>query len=172
MNEKLKVDFVWKKVPKKVESEVIDFWISTAAITSREKATKRVKELVGTCRDENGHLVAVSTHVKYFYPPLQNHFHLSRTFVKEGHRQLGVMKQIFQMVWSNFNEKQLYKEEGIVGVLAVMENEHLNKSSKPIWDDLANGVLVGFDSRGFQIRVGYFEGAELSLPKRNQGAPS
>ncbi|MEQ9405484.1 MAG: hypothetical protein RIM99_17980 [Cyclobacteriaceae bacterium] len=165
MDEKLSINFVWQNVSKNLEDEVVDFWLEQGAIKDEESARKRAGDLVAICRSGD-HLVGVSTHAKYFYPPLQNHFHLSRTFIKDGHRNQGIMGEIFNLVWKTFEDQKLYEKEEIVGILSVMENQYLNKKTKAVWPDLANAVLAGFDRRGFQIRVGYFPEANIVLPKQ------
>ncbi len=166
MDQSLKIEFVWGNVSDNLKQEVLDFWKSEAAIHDEERAKKRANELVAICR-KSGELVGVVTHMKYFHQPLQNHFHVRRTFVKEKFRNQGIMKAMFQSVWDAFNKQELYKEEGIVGIMAILENPILNKRNGALWPEYGNSVLVGIDNRGFQIRASYFEGAKLSLPKRD-----
>ncbi len=171
MDQSLQIEFVWGNVSDDLKKEVLDFWKSEGAIRDEERAKKRVDQLVAICR-KSDELVGVVTHMKYFHQPLQNHFHVRRTFVKESERQKGIMKEMFKHVWKAFNEQKIYKDEGIVGIMAVLENPILNQRNRALWPDYGNSVLVGIDKRGFQIRASYFEGAELNLPKLDQGAPA
>ncbi len=172
MDQSLKIEFVWGSVTDDLKKEVLDFWKSEDAIRDEERAKKRVDQLVAVCR-KDGELVGVVTHMKYFHQPLLNYFHVRRTFVKESFRNQGIMKALFQNVWDIFTEQKLYKKEGIVGIMAVLENPILNARNGALWPAYGNSVLVGIDNRGFQIRASYFEGAELSLPKnKDQGAPA
>ena len=171
MDQSLKIEFVWGSVTDALKKEVLDFWESEGAIRDEKRAKKRADELVAICR-KSDELVGVVTHMKYFYQPLQNYFHVRRTFVKENFRNQGIMKALFKSVWDTFNEREFYKEEGIVGIMAVLENPILNARNGALWPEYGNSVLVGIDNRGFQIRASYFEGVELSLPKMNQGAPA
>lgn len=171
MDHAMKVEFVWGNITEDLKKEVVAFWSAEQAILDEEKAKKRANELVAICR-KSGELVGVVTHVKYLYQPLQNYFHLRRTFVKESARNQGVMKALFQEIWKIFSEKKIYEAEGIVGIMGVQENPHLNSRNTAVWTEYGNNVLIGLDSRGFQIRASYFEGAKLTLPKQSQGAPS
>lgn len=167
MDEALEIEFVYGDISSKLKKEVLEFWTSERAILDEDRAKKRVNELVAVCR-KSDELVGVVTHMKYFYPPLQNYFHLRRTFVKESARNQGVMKALYMKVWNIFNEQEIYKKEGIVGIMGIMENPILNSRNAAVWSDYGHSVLVGIDNRGFQIRASYFEGAKLALLKQTK----
>jgi len=168
MDKELKVDFVWGNVSENLADEVVTFWLSQGALTDRKSAKERTKELSAICRNPNGELIGVTTLVKYFHPPLQNHFLTSRTFIKENARNLGLRIKLFNRVWSEINESQLYEKEGVVGILAVLENRYLNAKTDAVWTELRNAVLVGFDNRGLQIRVSYFPDAKILTPTNSE----
>ena len=136
------------------------FWLAEGAIQKEEDALKRAEDLVAVCK-LNDEIVGVATGIKTVYPPLHNHFVVYRTYVGKEHRQKGIARQIFHNTYDSFNQND---NQEVIGFLCALENASLNENTKAVWAKDRNLNFMGFDNRGIQIRVAFFENAEVKMP--------
>ncbi len=163
MDKNLTVEFVWRKVYEEIKKEVIDFWLSEGAIEKEEDAKNRANELLAVCKD-NEKIIGVATGVKSLYPALKNHFLVYRSYVTEKYRHQGVAGLIYHHVYDELNRDGAFKDHKIIGILSAFENANLNKDRRAVWKEHRNLTFIGFDPRGVQLRVSYFDDAEIDLP--------
>ena len=163
MAEKLNIEFVWKNVPDNLKKSVVEFWLKEGAITKEDDAVKRADELLAVCQS-NGKIVGVATGIKTMYPALRNNFLVYRSYVTEEQRHQGVARNIYHTVFDTLNKDKVFQTHDIIGILCAFENAHLNENKRAVWAKDRNLTFVGFDHRGVQLRVSYFDNAEIKLP--------
>ena len=71
---------------------------------------------------------------------------------------------IYHHVFDELNKEEEFKNYKIIGILSAFENAHLNQNRKAVWKEHRNLTFIGFDPRGVQLRVSYFDNAEIELP--------
>ncbi|MEQ8628050.1 hypothetical protein [Ekhidna sp.] len=163
MDKNLNIEFVWKNVPENLKKSVVEFWLKEGAMTKEDDALKRADELLAVCQSD-GQIIGVATGIKTMYPALRNNFIVYRSYVTEKHRHAGVASSIFNLVYDTFNDDKTYEKYDVIGILCAFENAHLNQNKFAVWAKNRNLTFIGFDNRGVQLRVAYFEGAQIKLP--------
>jgi len=158
----LKIEFVWKNVSEEVKDSVVKFWLAEGAIPKEEDAINRAKDLIAVCTSGN-EVLGVATGTKTKHPAFFNNFIVYRTYVAKGNRREGIARKVFHHVYDEFNA--VHEAHEIIGLLCALENPEINKNTIPVWTEDRNLTLIGFDQRGIQLRVAYFDGVEISLPK-------
>ncbi|WP_370087404.1 GNAT family N-acetyltransferase [Ekhidna sp.] len=164
MDKNFSVEFIWQNASEELKKKVVAFWINEGAIKQEEDAISRSNELLAVCKDQDGNIIGVSTGVKSIYPALKNHFLVYRSYVTPDYRHQGIAGLIYQKVYDELNKVEVFKGHGIIGILSAFENAHLNKDKRAVWKEHCNLTFIGFDHRGVQLRVSYFDDAEINLP--------
>ncbi|HXV24451.1 MAG TPA: hypothetical protein VED46_09345, partial [Alphaproteobacteria bacterium] len=143
---------------------VIAFWKRLDALPPRIAPEERVKELCTLAYRED-ELIAVSTMVLDMLPQLRARFGFFRCLVAPEHRRqglaylLGVHCGHLLSAWSKLNP-----EEKVLGMATIVESPALDEFSKaPVWPAPGvNGLtLIGYTTKGRQIRVSWFQHARL-----------
>ena len=98
------------------------------------------------------------------HPALRNNFIVYRSYVTEKHRQEGVASSLYNLVYDSLNKDKNFEKHDIIGLLCAFENAHLNLNKQAVWSKNRNLTFIGFDHRGVQVRVSYFDEAEIKLP--------
>jgi hypothetical protein len=148
------------------EEDVIRLWEREGALPEPEEARRRVGEVSLVAADRNGGVVGVSTVYLARNAQLRMDLWHYRTFVAEAHRMSNIAAQLI------FGNRDLLEERFVrgedtraAGVLFELEHEgmkaHFNKA---LWLP-ADFTFIGVNEFGDHVRVHYFPGASVPLPR-------
>lgn len=163
---------VWKQVTPGLEEELVAFWRDNDAIPDEALARRRAAQAVCVVRDENGALRGVATAAIRVMPRLRQPMYYYRMFFSpalRGHRQFLPTflhaKKILQEHNASLGEPES------LGLLLELENGKLGTAYPHAHEPDFDATFIGYSPRGLQLRVSYFEGAELLPPARIALAP-
>lgn len=156
---------VWKQVTPDLKTELLQFWRRNHAIGDPTRAEQRADEAVCIARGGDGELCAVSTAVIKVLPRLRQPMYYYRLFFAKTVRGQGQVIPFYNRareVLQAYNAG-LPRPESL-GVLLELESRYLATYYKHAYVPEADSVFIGYSPRGLQLRVSYFEGAELMPP--------
>jgi len=154
---------VWQSLDKSLTEEIIAFWLSNAALPSRDAAEQRVTQVAYIARTPSGQIAAVTTVYLQLNEQLRNHFYYVRVFVADSARRSHVAEALVRKVQSHFGS--LYQEGVLspaIGLFMEVENAALKKfRNQAVWPS-THFVYIGDNARGDHQRVYYFDGARIN----------
>lgn len=170
----MKVDFVpvWKEVTPALEAELIAFWRDNKAIGDEATAAVRARQAVCIARDEDGALGGVVTAVIKVLPRLRQPMYYYRMFFSRalrGQQQFLPIYLCAKQVLQNYNAGLQTPES--LGLLLELENDKFASAYRHAHEPAFDATFIGYSPRGLQLRVSYFDGAEL-LPPVPMRAPA
>lgn len=155
----------WKRVTPGLEQELVAFWRDNDAIVDEASATRRAAQAVCVVRGEDEALRGVATAVIKVLPRLRQPMYYYRMFFApalRGHRQfLPVFRQA-KKILRDYNAT--LDEPESLGLLLELENDRLGKAYPHAYEPDFGATFIGYSPRGLQLRVSYFDGAELLSP--------
>ncbi|MBW1785502.1 MAG: hypothetical protein JRK53_02610 [Deltaproteobacteria bacterium] len=161
MEQKYSFENVWQRVSTDLNNEIIEFWKRNHALPSGEDPEERADQVVLVVRNERHEIIAVNTAVKIFAKRFRNSFYFYRTMTAGGFRNLGVAEDMLNITRDFF--EALFKKEKTktcIGILLTVESEILaarfRQAIRP-----TKFIFMGYNENGYQLRVYYFEGAEI-----------
>jgi GNAT superfamily N-acetyltransferase len=151
----------WRREDPKVAADVRAFW--TALGLSAEECERRLAELCVVVYVD-GELAGVSTAVPTYWLPLRATFANLRCAVAPAFRRHDLAARILSHArivleaWS-----AAHPEERLMGYGVVLQSAELrDKQREPLWPYLGVDLtLVGYNERGEQMRVCWFNHARL-----------
>ena len=158
---------VWRQVTPGLEAELLEFWQRHHAIGDPARASERVSQAVCVARDAEGAICAVSTAVARVLPMIGEPLYYFRLFFAKSVRGQGQVVPMFnraRAVLQDYNAA-LPRPESI-GMLVELESRHLSAEHRRAHVDEGDSYFVGYSLRGLQLRVSYFEGAQLTNASR------
>lgn len=163
---------VWKQLTEGLERELIEFWRDNDAIVDEAQAKRRAMQAVCVVRDGNGVLCGIATAVVRVLPRLRQPMYYYRMFFSpalRGHRQFLPTFLHAKKILQDYNAG-LHEPESL-GLLLELENGKLGKAYPRAHEPDFGAMFIGYSPRGLQLRVSYFEDAELLPPARVVAAP-
>lgn len=156
---------VWKNITPELEAELVEFWLGNKAIGDEKLAVERAKQVVCLARSEQGVIVGVSTVQPRIVPRLRQPMYYYRNFIAADYRgkQLSIpfllkTKEVLQ----DYN-KALPKPV-CIGIIMELENQSLAAHFNQAYWHRVGFTFIGYSPKGLQLRIWYFEGAELFPP--------
>jgi hypothetical protein len=156
---------VWRQVTPGLEQELVVFWCEHNAIADEALARSRAAQAVCIVRDGNGSIRGVATAVVRVLPRLRQPMYYFRMFFSpalRGHRQFLPVYRSARRILQEHNAS-LERAESL-GLLVEVENDKLAKAYPRAYEPAFDATFIGYSPRGLQLRVSYFEGAELLPP--------
>lgn len=153
---------VWQAVGPELAGELAEFWRRNKALFAGEDPVERALEAIFIARDLEGTIVSVCTARKIYVNRFQQHFWFYRGFTDRECRFRGLA--LAMLLRSKDFFEGLFKqgtEGSCVGLMFVIENKELSARFRQAVLPRSQAVFMGYNSRGHQIRVCYFEGAEI-----------
>ena len=168
----MKVEFVpvWKQVTPDLAQELMAFWQASKAVVEPGAAATRALQAVCVARDGNGALCGVATAVVKALPRLRQPTYYYRQFFAKAlrgqHQELAFF-QFAKRVLQDYNAA-LPKAESL-GILLEIENAKIAAAYRRAHEPGFEATFIGYSPRGLQLRVSYFDGAELLPPAPVRG---
>lgn len=165
-NNAYSLEVVWENVTPELAEEAKNLWARENALPRDESVENRVKQLLVVARDANKKLIAVSTAERRRVPELLNNiFYYYRVFVAAEHRNEGMALPISHKAREHLHQRFLSGQDTLAkGFYVAIENSILKKvHTQAIL--VVGGIdhpFIGVDQRGRYLRVGWFDGAEIS----------
>jgi hypothetical protein len=144
-----------------LKDKVLNFWISEGCMSEKE-AHSRIKEVLAAVLDDDNNVIAVCSGKPYFVEQLKDWFIYYRAYTKPEYRNLDITKFLLNSV-QFMNKSEIRKIEGVdvKGVYIVFESEILNKFVKKFVASESKLTLIGWNEKDQQIRVAYFDDAQM-----------
>lgn len=155
---------VWGEVTAELRAELLAFWSRNRAIGDPEKARLRASQAVCIARAD-GELCAVSTAIVRVLPRLRQPLYYYRLFFAKSARGQDKVVDFYNRsreVLQAYNAALASPES--LGVLLELESRYLDACYKRAYVAEGNSTFIGYSPRGLQLRVSYFDGAELLAP--------
>lgn len=164
-----RLERVWPDPSEEAREEVIHFWLAESALPNLETARQRAPQLLVVSRDLHGEVAGVSTAAPVFVPLLGFECFYYRTFIGRAHRAQGLRStdlfwRILRESYALLNERFHHGiDSGVLGLYAEIESASMMRVLKQaVWQDHGmNVVYLGSTQDGRQLRVWYFEDAEV-----------
>jgi hypothetical protein len=156
---------VWKQVTPELEQELLGFWREHNAILDEDLARRRAAQAVCVVRDEDGVLRGVTTAVVKVLPRLRQPMYYYRMFFSpglRGHQQFLPAFRRAKDILQEYNAS-LERPESL-GLLIEIENDKIATAYPHAHEPAFGATFIGYSPRGLQLRVSYFDGAELLPP--------
>ncbi len=163
----MKIDIVpvWRQVTPALADELVAFWRDNNAIVSDAIARRRVEQVVCIARDEAGALCGVGTALVKVLPRLRQPMYYYRQFfarsLRGQHQELAFFrrcKQVLQAYNADLDQAES------LGILLEIENAKIAAAYKRAHEPAFDATFIGYSPRGLQLRVSYFDDAELMVP--------
>ncbi|KPA09133.1 hypothetical protein MHK_010664 [Candidatus Magnetomorum sp. HK-1] len=156
------IENVWKKITPDVQKQVILFWENNSVPLTQNEAETRSQEIVFIAKNLKDDIIAVCSVKRIFIKNMNNYFYYFRTMVDPLYRRLGIAVR-FTLETRNFFNQQFIdgKDRSCIGMYIVAESELLNLNIRQAVWPRTGFVFVGFNQKGQQMRVFYFQGAEI-----------
>ena len=158
------LDHVWMTKTPALQAELIDFWLRTGALPTREQAEARVPQAMLLARAaSSGQIVAVSTVYVQFNQQLGHPFYYFRCFVEEAHRRSALAINLLTLVYDELNARFVAGEQPqILGMVLEVQNAAINQQfTQAVWPR-TGFVYIGRNAQGDYVRVAYFDGARIA----------
>lgn len=145
-----------------LKEKVLNFWISEKCM-SEDEAHSRIKEDLAVILDDSNSVIAVCSGKPFFVKQLRDWFIYYRAYTKPEFRNLNITKLLLNSVYQFMNSSESKKLEGVEvkGIYIVFESDILNKFVKQFVVTDSNLSLIGFNEKEQQIRVAYFDDAQM-----------
>jgi hypothetical protein len=157
---------VWGEGNDALREEVVAFWQRLGALPAGTDAAARARQAVVMARAESGRVMAVATTYKAVLPRLEHPMYHLRAMVApqaRGHRLASDLGRECAAVLEQY-EARLPVHERALGVCAEIQSNELEHSRFRRGVRWASGmVYIGRLPQGHQLRVRYFDGAELEF---------
>jgi ribosomal protein S18 acetylase RimI-like enzyme len=162
----------WRRDDPEIAADAIDFWKRNALLPPGVDPAERAKELTGAAY-KDGRLVALATATLARIDRLHARFALLRASTdpafrrSHAQRALGVPIREAVRSWS-----LAHPEERVAGRIAFMERDQWGDLDRqPVWPTTRLS-LAGYDDRGRQVRVDWFDHFRFDQEAAPQPLPS
>lgn len=156
------VENVWQRVSPDLKREIVQFWMARNALTIQAEALERAEEVVFVVRNLLRKIVGICTAKEIFSDRLNNFVYFYRTMIDPDHRRTGLAMGLL-MKTRNFLETRFLEgiEQKAIGILLTLENEDLSRTFRKAVCPRTGFIFIGYNRNGHQVRIYYFEGAEI-----------
>lgn len=151
----------WRRDDPDIERDAVAFWRRLAILPPDTTAERRSKELAAAAY-EGDRLVGVTTIVLSPLEPLRARFAFIRGAVDDAARRRHVGYSLLLYTRDLIERWSAdHPEEGVLGLAAVIETPDLAAwQREPVWP-ITRLNLVGYNEKGRQIRVAWFDHARV-----------
>jgi hypothetical protein len=158
----LSFEAVWGNVTPEVKRAVTAFWDRHQALPPDENPEERAAQVVMTARDPHGRIVGVCTAKPTWIPTMKQQLYFYRTMTGPEYREHGIAIELFLRTWNHL--ESLFtsgRSRDCIGIIIRVDSEILAGHFRDAVWPRTGLVFMGFDSQGRQIRVRFFEGAQI-----------
>ena len=153
--------WVWQQVDDGLAAALVDFWLAEGALSDREKAKARVPEVIMIAQDQHKNIVGITTMKIKRSEILENEFCFWRQFVAKAMRQ-SRLASVMGIEAHKILEEEFQKGNlSAKGLIVEVENRFMNDYLKPAILSPVPFVYFGHNTKGQQMRVCYFKGAQV-----------
>jgi len=156
------IENVWKRISPVLKKQIIQFWETNSVPLTKNEAETRTQQVVLIAKNLKKDIIAVCSVQRIFIENMNNYFYYFRTMVDPMYRRLGIAVRFTLETRNFFN--QLFideKDRSCIGMYIVAESELLNLNIRQAVWPRTGFVFVGFNKKGQQMRVYYFQDAEI-----------
>jgi hypothetical protein len=158
-----RIDVVRGRMAPETADELIAFWSAQGAL--REAAARqRLAEVVCVLRDADGEVAGVnSVYADRVEQIAGRRFWIYRSFLRPDSRDRSAA--MIEAAFAALDEEFAATGEGPVGLcVLVADREEMLRRPEAVWPG-TSFLYAGYDERGAQIRIAYFEGATIGPGK-------
>ena len=153
---------VWKQITPDIKEEVIQFWEKNSVPLTKQEAETRSQQVVFIAKNIKHHIIGVCSVNRIFIKNMNNYFYYFRTMVDPLFRRMGLAVRFTLETRNFFNSLFIDgKDRSCIGMYIVAESELLNQNIRQAVWPRTGFVFVGFNQKGQQMRVFYFQDAEI-----------
>ena len=152
---------VWSPKNQDLLEEIVLFWNQYKAIPPGESGIDRAKDVVFIARDQEGKIAAVSTVKIHFTKFLKLNMFYYRCFVAPEHRRKRLMTEITVHTRDFLETEHKRIKPLCAGMIAELQNPDLNTYRREAVFTASGLTFIGYNSKGFQMRIYYFKGATI-----------
>lgn len=160
MSDAVTLSVVWQQTSSELTAEIKQYWLDEGLVSS-DVADQRADQVVVVARNSAAEIVGLSSVEKFFYPSYQNNFYLYRTSVSRRAGGQWLSRSLFNESFSALNQSYQPAAGEPLGIMAMIENKYLDKKLAEAVRPLSGLIFVGYNSKGQQIRLRYFDGAVI-----------
>jgi hypothetical protein len=153
---------VWNAVSPEVKKDLIEFWRKNKALPPGEDPEERAMQAIFIARNAEGTIVSACTAKKIYVRRFRNYFWFYRTMTDRHFRFKGLALEL--LVKAKALLEKHFKEEADnspIGIIFHIENKEVAERFRQAVTPRTKAVFMGYNAAGHQIRVCYFEGAEI-----------
>ncbi len=153
---------VWKQMTPEIQEEVIQFWKTNNVPLTRTEAETRSHQIVFIARNIKHAIIGVCSVKRIFIKNMNNYFYYFRTMVDPLCRRMGLAVRFTLETRNYFNQLFIDKKDcSCIGMYIVTESELLNLNIRQAVWPRTGFVFIGFNQKGQQMRVFYFQDADI-----------
>jgi hypothetical protein len=158
----LDISYVWKNIHTRLQTEILDFWLSNEMLPPDVNAVERAQQVVLTVRHNDRIVGLTSADFVKYHQLNDNLFYYFRMIVLPGFRIPGIESKLIVETRDRLEEyAEAQPTDKAVGMLTFVENAGLiAKRNEAVWP-ASKMVFIGKDKAGRHIRVYYFKGARI-----------
>jgi len=145
-----------------IKEKVLNFWISEGCMPEAE-SHQRIHQALAAVLDNDNNVIAVCSGKPLFVEQLKDWFIYYRAYTKPEYRNLDITKFLLNSVFQFLNKSETKTLEGVEvkGIYIIFENEILNKFVRQFVHTDTKLTLIGWNDKNQQIRVSYFDNAQM-----------
>lgn len=156
------LETVWQTITPDQEHDVLGFWETNGLSAEQLNLKERLPQVVLIARDLTRAVIGVCTAYKSFVKFLNNYVYIYRTMVANESRYLGVGMELLVTSRDFFNQR--FKDAvdtECIGIMFTLENQKIASAFKEAVWPRTGFVFVGYNQKGQQTRIFYFDGARI-----------
>lgn len=151
----------WPQGTPKDGHAVLEFWRREKAIADEAQAQQRLREIVLHATTSEGEVAAVCTAVPMTLPRLGQPMYYYRCFIGKTWRSTRLVLLLLKHAQRVLEEHARENAFPCVGMVLELENARFSKKMRmPVWP-WGGFVYIGKSQRNLDLRVYYFNGAQL-----------
>ncbi|TFH68898.1 hypothetical protein E3W66_02830 [Gammaproteobacteria bacterium LSUCC0057] len=164
------VEIVWRHQNESMDQELLQYWQYNAIAVDPAHRDKRLRQLAAVARDSQGSLVGVATMSIVKLPEFNNFFFHYRTSTalaaRSGNSQTDYRQRVdtylYDKVFAYFNQR--YDPAAAnqpIGLYITVSTPRRLKVMSAAQEPYSGLLFVGYNRRGEQLHVKYFDGARI-----------
>lgn len=163
-NPQLIFENLWQQKNTAYHAGVAELWKKHIPSFTDDTIEARLLQVAFAIRTSEGRIVGVSTAFRAYVEQLKHHLYAYRCFIDPAYRVPGLDTALTVKTRDLLEEIHLTDgapEVRCVGMITLVENEHLIKHrNEAVWP-ASQMVYIGNSPKGYPIRVYYFKGAVI-----------
>ena len=160
---------VWEAVDAALQERLIAYWADNGIGIRPQFLQRRAQQVALIILDEEDNIVGLSSVVPKWVPRLNGQFYLYRASLARSVRLSAALGELTDKTFQYFNHQfRAGNRQMPIGFYVNFENPYLNRTRAAVIDD-SGLVFIGYNDKGEQERVRYFDGAKIQLKKPLSG---